>query len=107
MVTGFELLHLPHLGGLSIDVEIAVDDADAAGLRHRDRHSRLSDGVHRGGDNGNIERDRAGRERANVGLGRQDVGKARLQKHVIEGECFAYSLQTCHRQLHSAADSPR
>ena len=45
--SGFELLDLPHLRGLAVGIKIAVDDADAAGLRHGDRHARFGDGIHR------------------------------------------------------------
>ena len=103
---GFELLDLPHLGGLAIDVEIAVDDADAAGLRHRDRHPRFGDGIHRGGDDRNIERDGAGDVGADIGLRGQDVRKAGLQQHIVERIGFAYPLKSLHNrhcQLHSAA----
>ena len=106
----FELLDLPHLGGLAVDVEIAVDDADAAGLRHGDRHARLGDGIHRGGDDRNVERDGAGDAGADIGLGGQDVRKAGFQKHVVERIGFANPLKSLHHrhcQLHSAAGSPR
>ena len=43
---GFEFLHLPHLRGLHRGFQIAVNDADAAGLRHGDRHMRFGHGVH-------------------------------------------------------------
>ena len=35
-----------------------MDDADPAGLRHRDRDSRLGDRVHRRGDDRQVEADR-------------------------------------------------
>ena len=108
--SGFELLHLPHLRGLAIDVEIAVDDADAAGLRHRDRHPRFGDGIHRGGDNRDVERDGAGDVGADIGLRGQDIRQTRFQKHIVERIGFAYPLKSVHQrhyQLHSAARSPR
>ena len=43
---GFELLHLADLVGLFVRLEIAVDDADAAGLRHGDGEGGLGDRVH-------------------------------------------------------------
>ena len=107
---GFELLDLPHLGGLAVDIEIAVDDADAAGLRHRDRHPRFGDGIHRGGDDRNIERNGAGDVGADIGLRGQDIRKAGFQKHVVERIGFADPLKSLHHrhhQLHSAARSPR
>jgi hypothetical protein len=105
--SGFELLDLPHLGGLAFDVEIAMDHPDAAGLRHGDRHPRFGDGIHRRGDDRNVERDRAGDERADIGFRGQDVRKPGLQKHVIERIGFANPLNYRHCQLHSAARSPR
>ena len=87
-----------------VDIEIAMDDADAAGLRHRDRHARFGDGVHRGGDDRDIERDRAGHVGADIGLRGQDIRKTGLQKHIVEREGFAYSLKSLrHCQLLSAA----
>ena len=57
---GFEFLHLPHLRGLLVRLQVAVDDADAAGLRHGDRHLGLGHGVHGRGDDRDVERDLAG-----------------------------------------------
>ena len=45
---GLEFLDLAHLVGLRIDVEIAMDDAEAAMLPHGDREVGLGDGIHRG-----------------------------------------------------------
>ena len=107
---GFILLDLPHLGGLAVDVEIAVDHADAAGLRHGDRHPRFGDGVHRGSDDRDVERDGAGDVGADIGLGGQDVRKARFQKHVVERIGFANPLKSLyqrHLPTPSAARSPR
>ena len=74
---GFVLLDLPHLGGLAVDIEIAVDHADAAGLRHGDRHPRFGDGVHRGRDDRDIERNRAGDAGADIGIRRAGCRKGR------------------------------
>ena len=86
---GLELLDLPHLRGLLLRLEIAVDDADAAGLRHGDRHRGLGDGVHGRGDDRDVEGDRAGEPRADIDVGRQHFGQAGLEQHVVEGERFA------------------
>ena len=83
---GFELLDLAHLGGLLVRLEIAVDDADAAGLRHGDRHLGLGHRVHGRGDDRQVERDRAGDAGADIDLRRQHVGQAGLEQHVVEGE---------------------
>ena len=44
---GLGPLHQVDLVGLVLDRQVAVQDADAALARHRDRHPRLGDGVHR------------------------------------------------------------
>ena len=107
---GLVLLHLPHLRGLPVDVEVAVDDAETASLRHGDRHARFGDGIHGGGHDRNVERNGAGDAGADVGFGGQDVGQAGLQQHVVERVGFVDVLKSAckrHRQLHSAAWSPR
>ena len=86
---GFEFLHLAHLRGLHVGLEIAVDDADAAGLRHGDRHVRFGHRVHGRGDDRDIERDAARDARADVHFRGQDVRQAGLEQHVVEGEAFA------------------
>ena len=50
-------LHPPHLGRLLLDREEPVEDADAAELRHRDRHRRHRDRVHVGRDDRHLELD--------------------------------------------------
>jgi len=69
---GFELLDLAHLVGLRLGGEVLVDDADAADLRHGDRHGRLGDGVHRRRHQRDAELDGTGEARARVGLVGQD-----------------------------------
>ena len=91
---GLELLDLPHLRGLPVDIEVAVDNTDAAGLRHGDRHARLGDGIHRGGDDRNVERDFAGQARADIDFGRHDIRQARLQQDVVERVSLANSLKS-------------
>jgi len=105
---GFILLDLPDLRGLPFGIEIAVDDADAAGLRHRDRHARFGDRVHRGRDDRDVQRDRAGHMRADIGLRRQDIRETGFQKHIVEREGFTDTLKSLrHCQLLSAAHPPR
>ena len=85
----FEFLDLPHLRRLHRRIEIAVNDADAAGLRHGDRHVRLGHRIHGRSDDRNIERDAAGDSGADIHLGRQHVRQTRLDQHVVEGQTFA------------------
>ncbi len=84
-----ELLDHAHLLGLGGGVEIAVHDAQPPGLRHGDGQPRLCDGVHRGGDQGNVELNRARQPGAGVGLGGQHLGRARLEQHVVKGQRIA------------------
>ena len=86
---GFELLDLAHLRGLVGGFQVAVDDADAAGLRHGDRHGGFRHRVHGGGRDRNVEPDVARDAGADVYLGRQRVREAGLQQHVVEGERLA------------------
>ena len=57
---GLEALHATDLVGLTLRGHVAVDDAHAARLRHGDGETAFRHRVHCGGDQGNVERDRAG-----------------------------------------------
>jgi len=61
-----------------------VEDSDPAELRKRNRHVCFGDGIHRRGQDRNVERDLAGEEGASVGLAGQDRGFERLQEDVVE-----------------------
>ena len=73
-------------GGLFVDRQVLVDDAEAALLRHRDRQPRLGDGVHRRADQRHAQPDVARQLRRDVGLGRHEVGVARHEQDVVEGQ---------------------
>ena len=81
-----ELLHLAHLVGLTLGIEVAVDDPDAAGLGHGDGEARLGHRVHRRGNERDAELDAAGQPGAGVDLGRQDRGCRRLEQDIVEGQ---------------------
>jgi hypothetical protein len=87
--TAFEPLHAADLARLRLDVEVAVDDAHAAGLRHRDRHPRLGHRVHGRGQERDVERDRLGDPRARVHVRRQHRTGAGHEKDIVEGERLA------------------
>ena len=84
-----EALHPLHLGRLRLDVEVAMHHADAARLRHRDRHPRLGHGVHRGTQQRDVQRHLAGEPRPRVGHRGENLGSSGNQKHVVECEGFA------------------
>jgi hypothetical protein len=71
---GLEFLDLTDLRSLDVRFEVSVQHADAASLRHRDRHLGLRHRVHGGGNDRQVERDRAGDVGANIDLGRQHIG---------------------------------
>jgi hypothetical protein len=58
-------------------------------LGHGNGHARLGHGVHRGGNDGNVQRDRAGDARADVGFRRKHIRKTGLKKNVVESERLA------------------
>ena len=53
------VLYLGDLRGLLVLLEILVDDADAAGERHRNSHGSFCHGIHRRRNEGNLHRDAA------------------------------------------------
>ena len=71
-------------GRLLLDVEVAVEHADPAELRQRDRHVGLGHRVHRRGQDRDVERDLAGQAGPGVGLARQHARFERLQQDVVE-----------------------
>jgi hypothetical protein len=85
---GFELFHQPHFGGLAFDRHVLVDDADAAGLRHRDREARLGHGVHGRGQHRNVQADVARQARGKIDVARQDVRVCGDERDVVESERF-------------------
>ena len=82
-----ELLDLADLLGLLSRLEIAVDDADAAGLRHGDGEARFCDRVHRRRQDREVEVDVAGDSGPHIGLAWHDLGMGGLKEHVVEGQC--------------------
>ena len=67
-----EPLDLAHFLSLVGGREIAVDDADAARFRHGDREPRLGHGVHRRGEDRQVEANQAGELRPDIGCARHD-----------------------------------
>ena len=59
-------LHAVHLGRLAVDRHVLVHHPDAARARHRDRHLGLGHGIHRRGDERDVQRDAAGEARRGV-----------------------------------------
>ena len=85
-------LHQVDLLGLVLDGEVAVEHADAALARHRDRHPGLGDRVHRRRDDRDAEPVLAGDLGAGVRLARHQVRVRRKQQHVIVRQAYRGEL---------------
>ncbi|VTZ21278.1 hypothetical protein MPC1_10450002 [Methylocella tundrae] len=82
-------LDLADLLGLLGRLEIAMDDADAAGLRQRDGELRLGHSVHRRRDDRDVQADRRGQAGAQIDAARHDLGMAGQKQYVVEGKGLA------------------
>ena len=91
-----ELLHAPHLVGLDVRRQVPVDDPDAAFLGERDGEPGLGHHVHRGGHDGDAERDPGGENGGEVGVAGEDFGVSGRKHHIVEGEGF---FDVSHRHL--------
>src|SRR6266576_911789 len=78
--------HAVHLRRLAVHRHVLVDDADAALARDRDRHLRFGDRIHRGGHEGDVEGDAAGKARAHVHVPRVYAREPRNEQNVVESE---------------------
>ena len=85
----FVALDRAHRRHLFLDRQIAVEHADTAQLRHHDRHVGLGHRVHRGGQDGDVERNLARHLRPRVGHARQHLGFGGQEEHVVEGKAEA------------------
>ena len=74
--------------GLLLDGQVAVNDAEAALLRQRNRHVRFGHRIHGGADDGNIQADVARELRLRVGIRRNHIGTRRQQKNVVKSKSF-------------------
>ena len=79
-----EPLDAAHLLRLFLDRQVAVDNADAAELRHGNRQAGFGHGVHGRRDDRYIERDVPRQTRADIDLAGNNLGRTRLQQHVVE-----------------------
>ena len=84
----FIALHLGHMFGLGGGLQVLVNDAKAAGLRHGDRHGRFRHRVHGRRHDGNGEFDVAGEFRFGGDIRGQHGRRAGLHQHVVKGEIF-------------------
>ena len=82
------LLDLGDFRGLGLRVQIAVDDADPAGLGHRDGRPRLGHRVHSRADERRVQADRARQRRRHVSVLGHEVRLRRQQQNVVERQPF-------------------
>jgi DNA-binding transcriptional LysR family regulator len=75
------------LAGLCfVGLENAMDDANAAGLRHGNGQAGLGNRIHGGRDNRNVERDRPRQLGRQVDPARHDGRMTGTEQHIIEGQ---------------------
>ena len=86
---GLEFLDPADFVRLVLDLEIAVDDADAAGLGHGDGEPAFGHRIHRRREQRNAERDLAGQARLGIGFVGEDRRGRRHQQDVVESERLA------------------
>ena len=87
-------LDLLDLEGMSESRKEAVDDADPAQTRQRDRHLGLADGVHVGRDDGQVELDAPRESGPQAHLApRAHPRAARHQQHVVVGQSCTHVVQ--------------
>ena len=86
--TAFGTLDLVDLGGLRLDAEILVDDANAALLRQGDGEIGLGDRIHRRAEQRDVEFNVVGQQGRHVGVTRQHVRMGGQQQHIVERQTF-------------------
>jgi len=80
------------LCGLVGDGEVAMEDAEPAQQSERDRHRRLGDRIHRGGEDRDVQGDLASDDGTGRDLAGEDVAAGRDEEHVVEGEALGAEL---------------
>ncbi len=78
--------HLSDVARLLVDREVAVQDTDAAFLRHRDGEAGFGNRVHRRGQQRNIEPHGPRKLGRDVHLARHHVGWSGHEQNVVEGK---------------------
>src|SRR5206468_5653922 len=69
-----------------------MDDSEPAEAPKRDREARVGDGIHRGGEDRDVEADLVGEPRLGRDPCREDVAAGRDQEDVVEGQTFLGEL---------------
>jgi hypothetical protein len=80
----FRSLHSVDSGALGIDRHCSVKDPNAALSRHRDGHSSVSDGIHRGRHDGHPKANSGQELGGKIYFGWKDFGVLGNQEYVVE-----------------------
>ena len=80
----FRPFYLIDLFGLLFDRHIFMDNAHAALSRHGDRKTAFGNGIHRRGNDGNIQKNTVRQFRSEIDVGRQHFRCLRNQQYVVE-----------------------
>ena len=81
-------LHPAHLRSLLGDGHVLVDHTDAAFTRQSDGQRSLRHGIHRGGDDGDVEFDISRKAGADINLSRQHFRIGGYKQHIVERKSF-------------------
>ena len=84
----FVPLHFGHGLGLALDAHVLMNDADAAFLRHGNGQARLGNGVHGGGNQGQVEGNVAGEAGLQRDVLGQHLGMGGNKQYIIKGVGF-------------------
>ena len=85
----FGAFHFAHLGGLLADGHVFVQHADTPLLRDGDGHAAFGDGVHTGGNHGDVQVDVARELGFQRGFARQYITIRRHEEHVVVRQAFS------------------
>src|SRR6185295_3592085 len=84
----FKAFDLRYLRGLCTGSHVLVNYPDSAFLRDGNRQARFGYGVHRGGQQRNIETDGTREPGGQAYIAGQDGGVGRNQQNIVEGQGF-------------------
>ena len=95
--TAFKTLNAADFAGLRRHIQVAVNNADTARLRHGNRHTAFGYGIHRRRQKRDIHPDALGHKGGRIRLGWQHRACSRHQQNVIKSERLANLHESLHR----------
>ncbi len=99
-------LDLVDLAGLLVDRHVLVDDAEAPLLRQSDGQLGLGDRVHRRRQDRDVERDPGRQAGPRLDLSREQLGVARFEQDVVEGDALIGDAILHREKLRGATRGP-